>query len=90
VLHRPILGQVVGAALVKVDRLLADGARQAQGAAGRREAAVARRADVASRSRTGGRAAADHAGIGLRQDGQFVGFLVGAGRVRRVGGGLGG
>jgi len=67
VLHRPILGQVVGAALVEVDGLLADGAREAEGASGRREAApVARGADVAARSRARGRAAANHAGVGLR------------------------
>lgn len=66
-LHRPILGQIVGTALVEVDGLLADGAREAEGAAGRREAAaVARGTDVAARSRARGRAAANHAGIGLR------------------------
>lgn len=89
VLHRPVLGQIVGAALVEVDSFLADGARETEGAAGRREAAaVARGADVAARSRARGRAAADDPGIGLGQDRQLVGLLVRAGRVGRVGGGF--
>lgn len=88
VLHGPILGQIVGTALVEVDRLLANGAREAEGAARRRETAIARGADVATRPWAGRRAAAHHAGVGLRQDRQFVGFLVGAGRVRRVDGRL--
>lgn len=87
-LHRAVLGQIVGAALIEVYGLLTDRAREAEGTAGRWEAAVPRGADVAAGTGTGGRAAADHAGIGLREDRQLVGLLVGAGRVGGVGSGL--
>ena len=79
-MHGPVLGQVVRAALVEEDGLLADGAGEAQGAAARREStAIARRADVAAGPRArGGAAAADDAGVRLREYGELVGFLVGA------------
>lgn len=88
VLHRAVLGQIVGAALVEVNGLLADRAREAESTAGWRETAVSRGADIAARSRARRRAAANHAGVRLRQDRQLVGLLIGAGRVGGVGGGL--
>lgn len=87
-LHRSVLGQIMGSAFVEVNGLLTNRTGEAQSAARRWKASVSGCADIASRSRAGGGAAADHAGICLGKNGEFVGFLVGARRVRGIGRGL--
>lgn len=87
--HGPVLGQVVGAVVVEVDRLAARRARQGV-RAGRdrreRQAAHVRRARVAVWP-----AVAHHAAVRLAQDGQLVRLrMVVAGRVRIVAGRRGG
>lgn len=68
-LHHPVLGQVVGARLVEIDRLTADRAREGEGC--RKEDAVARRAHVTARP--GG---AHDAAVRLAEDGHLVALLV--------------
>lgn len=80
VLHSPVLGQIVCAALVKEHRLVTDRTRETESRAGGRESPVSWCADVASGSRTGGRAATNDPGVGFRQDRQLVCFLVRAWR----------